>query len=58
MYDVDFVFGIVISWMSMMCVFVCSFCVSIWMLGWLELMHLVFQGSIFRVWVWGLFDLS
>ena len=49
MYDVDFVFGILVSWMSIMCGFVCSFRVSSWIPGRLELMHPVFQVIIFRV---------
>ena len=55
MYDVDFVFGILVSWMSIMCRLGCSVRVSSWIPGRLELMHPVFQVMIFKVWVGGLF---
>ena len=42
LYDVDFVFGILFSWMNIMCVLVCSVRVSSWIPGRLELMHPIF----------------
>ena len=52
MYDVDLCCWILVSWMSMMCGFLCSVCVSSWMPGRLELMQPVFQVIIDRVVVW------
>ena len=49
MYVVDFVFGILVSWMNKMYGFVYNFRVSSWIPGRLELMHPVFQVIIFRV---------
>ena len=58
MYDVDFILGILVSWMSIMCGLVCSFCVNSWIPSRLELMHPVFLVIIFRVWVWGFCELA
>lgn len=55
MYDVNFVFGILVSWMSIMCGCVCTFYVSSRLPGRLELILLVFHVNIVRVWVWGVF---
>ena len=49
MYDVDFVFGILVSWMSMMCGLACTLLVISWMSFRLELMHSMFHVIMFRV---------
>ena len=54
MYDVDFIFGILVSWIRMIWGSNCSFLVSCWIPGKLVFMHPVFHVIIFRVWVCGL----
>ena len=49
MYDVDLSLWSLNYWMSMMCGSVCSVCISSWIHGRLELMHLVFQLTNFKV---------
>ena len=58
MYVVDFVFGSLVSWISIMCGLLCSVCVRSWIPGKLELMHPVFHVMILSVCVDGRFGLS
>ena len=51
MYDVDFVFGILVSWMNMIWGLECSLFVSSWMPGRLVLMLPAFHVISFNVWV-------
>ena len=53
----DFIFGSLVSWISIMCGLLCNVCVRSWIPGRLELMHLVFHVMILSVYVGGRFGL-